>query len=304
MSESIAPTIRPARPGDEHILFALIQELAAYEHLAHTVTGTPAQLHQHLFTPPVMAQAWLVEWEGEPVGYGLGFPFVSGMRWGLYLEDLYISPAFRRRGMGQTLLGFVANLTVQQGGNAMCWTVLAENTPAIHFYQQLGAVIPPQARVGRMSRDALVWLAKQSWAEDVPKYRDSLRATVSPVFNSVLQAWQQAPMTTSQVWEWPGPVGLVRTHNSYSTFLTQPGLFVADRVGFGLSTSLDPTLVEKGLRGLAQLCYTHNYQRLEWLVNLEDGDPWLATGLGGEVLPDWRFCHLTGAELITLAARS
>ncbi|MDS3862253.1 GNAT family N-acetyltransferase [Thermosynechococcaceae cyanobacterium BACA0444] len=265
--KSMEPSIRPARPGDEQVIFGFIQELAAYENLAHTVTGTPAQLHQHLFTPPVMAQAWIVEWEGEPVGYGLGFPFVSGLKHGLYLEDLYISPAFRRQGLGQTLLAFLANLTRQRGGNAMRWTVLADNTPAIQFYQQLGAMIYPQARIGRLTEAALIELTKN---------------------NS----------------DHPDPTGVIRTYTSYSTFLTQPGLFVADRVDFGTLGASNSDLVEIELRGLARLCSQRNYGRLEWWVNLGEVDPWLGAGLGGEVLADWRFCDLNDSALTSLAARS
>ncbi|AFY59516.1 GNAT family N-acetyltransferase [Synechococcus sp. PCC 6312] len=305
MSESITPTICPARPGDENTIFGFIQALAAYENLADTVTGTPAQLHQHLFMPPVNAQAWLVEWGGEPVGYGLGFPFINGLNRGLYLEDLYISPAFRRRGLGQALLAFLANLTLEQGGNAMQWTVLAENTPAIQFYQQLGATIPPQARVGRMTGEVLIWLGQQSLGDDdLLGSLETITATENSAFNSVAPAWSQSAIPSSEIWGWPGQPGSIRTYVSYSTFLTQPGLFVADRVGFGNSTPLARTLAEKGLRDLAQVCCIRNYQRLEWVVNLEEADPWLATGLGVEVLPDWRFCYLTGAALTTLAARS
>src|SRR5262245_4646324 len=99
-------SIRPCRSEDAETLVDLIQELAVYEKLAHQARATPESLRRHLFGPRPCAEAMLAEVEGEPVGFALFFQNFSTFRGqpGLYLEDLFVRPAYRGRGIGRALL--------------------------------------------------------------------------------------------------------------------------------------------------------------------------------------------------------
>lgn len=157
-----APVIRPAIPSDVPLVLSLIRELAAYEKLEHEVVATEADLERALFGERAVAEAVIAEVGGEPAAYALFFPNFSTFlgKPGLYLEDLYVRPAFRGRGIGRALLQHLAGLAVARGWGRMDWAVLDWNTPAIGFYERLGARILPDWRTCRITGEALEALAR------------------------------------------------------------------------------------------------------------------------------------------------
>jgi hypothetical protein len=158
-------SIRPARPGDEHGIFALVQALAEYEQLTHAVTGSPQKLAQDLFGPRPAAEALVVEATSESKQSLLAFALFFGSystfltQPGLYLEDIFVLPAHRRRGIGKALLQAVARLALARNCARLEWSVLDWNADAIAFYQSLGANVPPDWRICRVTATALTTLA-------------------------------------------------------------------------------------------------------------------------------------------------
>lgn len=153
--------IRPATPDDVPIVFSLVRELAEYEKLAHEVVGDEASLRAHLFGEPRRAEVLLVEDAGEVVGFALFFHNYSTFltRPGIYLEDLFVRPAHRRRGHGRALLQALARLAVERGCGRFEWSVLDWNRSAMDFYESLGARQMEAWRLCRVSGDDLVRLA-------------------------------------------------------------------------------------------------------------------------------------------------
>ncbi len=134
-------SIRPARPEDAATIANLVYELAVYEKLEQSARATPEDFRIHLFGPRPHAEAMVAEIDGEPVGFALFFPTFSTFRGqpGLYLEDIYVRPAHRGRGMGKALLAMVAKIAMDRGLDRLEWAVLNWNSPAIGFYRGLGA---------------------------------------------------------------------------------------------------------------------------------------------------------------------
>jgi len=153
--------IRAARPDDGPTIFKLIQALAEYERLSHEVTGSEALLREHLFGDRPYAEALLATWDGEVVGFALFFSTYSTFltRPGLYLEDLFVQPAYRGRGLGKALLQRLAQVAVERGAGRLEWNVLDWNAPAIAFYQAMGAQVLPDWRTCRVTGTALQALA-------------------------------------------------------------------------------------------------------------------------------------------------
>lgn len=149
--------IRPATPVDVTAIFALIQALAEYEKLTHLMTGTPEALQEHLFGNPSYAEAIIAEWEGQTAGFALFFPNYSTFltKPGLYLEDLFVLPAYRRRGIGTAMLRYIAQLALERDAGRLEWNVLDWNTPAIAFYEKVGATILEEWRICRVTQEAL-----------------------------------------------------------------------------------------------------------------------------------------------------
>jgi len=156
--------IRPATPTDVPTLFDLVKGLAEYEKLSHEVTGTPAALHQSLFGPKPYAAAVLALVAGTPAGFALYFYNFSTflMQPGLYLEDLYIKPEYRRQGIGSALFQYLAQTAIDQGCGRFEWSVLDWNESAIAFYKQKGAVLMDDWRMCRVTGSALTALAENS----------------------------------------------------------------------------------------------------------------------------------------------
>jgi GNAT superfamily N-acetyltransferase len=137
--------IRAATPGDAPVLFELIKALADYEKLSHAVTGNVETLKAHLFGENPYAEALIAECEGKVVGYGLFFYNYSTFltQPGLYLEDLFVLPDYRGRGIGKALIKSVGKIAIERNCGRLEWTVLDWNQPAIDFYQNLGASVLP-----------------------------------------------------------------------------------------------------------------------------------------------------------------
>lgn len=157
----LAATIRPATPADVPLILRLIRELADYEKLAHEVTATEADLHESLFGPRPIIEVLIAEAEGEAAGYALCFHNYSTFlcKRGLYLEDLFVRPRFRGRGIGKLLLSHLAKLAVDRGCVRFEWAVLDWNEPAIEFYRSLGARPLEDWTVFRLTGEALQKLA-------------------------------------------------------------------------------------------------------------------------------------------------
>jgi GNAT superfamily N-acetyltransferase len=135
-------TIRPARESDAGALIEMIRELAEYERLLDAVVATEESLRQSLFGEHPCAAAIIAESDGGPAGFALYFSTFSTFvgRPGLCLEDLYVRPAFRSRGIGRALFRHVAAEAVERNCGRLEWSVLDWNEPAIAFYRRLGAV--------------------------------------------------------------------------------------------------------------------------------------------------------------------
>jgi GNAT superfamily N-acetyltransferase len=143
-----------------HVL-AMIQALADYESLRHLCVATEDGLRQSLFGPEPAAEV-LLGWEGPaPAAFALFFHNFSTFlgRKGLYLEDLFVRPAFRGRGYGRALLVHLARIAVERGCGRFDWAVLDWNAPAIGFYESLGASVLPDWRISRVTGPALEELA-------------------------------------------------------------------------------------------------------------------------------------------------
>ena len=154
--------VRAARPGDVALVLRFVRELAAFEREPDAVEAGEGDIAAALFGPEPAAEAVIAESEGEPVGFALFFHNFStwtGKR-GLYLEDLYVTPAARGRGVGRALLAHLARIALDRGCARFEWSVLDWNADAIAFYRALGAVGMDEWTVQRLSGDALRRLAE------------------------------------------------------------------------------------------------------------------------------------------------
>lgn len=158
----MALTLRPARPGEGALVLSLIRELADYEKLADEVDATADMVEAALFAPGSTTRCDIAEWDGEVAGQALWFTNFSTFRGrsGLYLEDLYVRPAFRGRGVGRALLARLARECAERGWPRMEWVVLDWNRPAIDFYRSLGADVAEDWRLCRLDGAALERLAR------------------------------------------------------------------------------------------------------------------------------------------------
>jgi GNAT superfamily N-acetyltransferase len=162
-TESPSFTITRAEPTDVGALCRLIHALARYEKLEHLCVSSEADLAHALFGPRTQAEALLVRVAGsaEPVAFALYFHNFSTFlgRHGLYLEDIFVEPALRGRGIGRALIVHLARLAIERGCGRFEWSVLDWNTDAQAFYQGLGASMLPDWRITRVTGDALTTLA-------------------------------------------------------------------------------------------------------------------------------------------------
>lgn len=153
--------VRFAEPADSNVLFDLIQGLAEYEKLSHAVTGNALALKEHLFGSPKYVEAILAEYAGQAVGFALFFHNYSTFltKPGIYLEDLFVLPEYRRQGIGKALLSKVAQIAVERNCGRLEWSVLDWNESAQAFYRSMGASILDEWRICRVTEDALQQLA-------------------------------------------------------------------------------------------------------------------------------------------------
>ncbi|MEB3179582.1 MAG: GNAT family N-acetyltransferase [Nostocaceae cyanobacterium] len=153
--------LRFAEPADVPAIFDLIQALAEYEKLSHAVTGNPQALKEHLFGDRQYAEVILAELAGQTVGFALFLHNYSTFltKPGIYLEDLFVLPAYRRQGIGKALLNKLAQIALERDCGRLEWTVLDWNQSAIAFYRRMGAAVLPDWRICRVTGAALTQLA-------------------------------------------------------------------------------------------------------------------------------------------------
>jgi GNAT superfamily N-acetyltransferase len=152
-------TIRPAVPADVPLILSLIRGLAEFEKLLHEVEATEAKLQNTLFPieGPPPAECRLAFVDAAPAGMAIYFTTYSTFlaQPGLYLEDLFVKPEYRGRGVGKALLLDLAKLANRRGCGRMEWTVLDWNQPAIAFYESLGAARKTEWQICRLEGAAL-----------------------------------------------------------------------------------------------------------------------------------------------------
>ena len=154
--------IRRARPDEAGLVLSLVRELAAYEKLSHEVDATEAGIGKALFGSDPRLFCEIAEWNGEVAGFAvwfINFSTFSG-RSGIYLEDLFVRPAQRGKGIGRALLSHLAGECVANGWSRLQWAVLDWNTPSIEFYKSLGAEMLDEWTVCKVAGPALAALAE------------------------------------------------------------------------------------------------------------------------------------------------
>lgn len=330
-SHSAAPlTIRPVEPADVATVFQLIKALADYEKLAHEVVGSVAALQSHLFGDRPYIEAVLAEVGDEPTGFALFFCNYDthSLQPGIYLEDLFVQPHCRGRGIGKALLRHLARRVAIRGWGQLEWSVLDWNAPAIAFYRRMGAIVDDDYRTGRLTGQPLQQLASTAGADlgsatfeaiapaALPELLPLLQAAGnSPLPSALLNAEgvadslgqalsQEPPLLEVVVARQQGQMaGFAAFTPNYSTFLTKPGIYVENWF-------VQPEHRQSGgdrafLAHLAQLAVTRNWGRVEWTVSRQDeGAIAFYQSLGAEILPDWRRCRVANSALSALAAQA
>ncbi len=150
--------IRPAKKEDITAIFELIKALAEYEKLGNSFTGNQEILAKHLFENPIFAEAIVAEIDNNIVGFALFFNTYSTFltKPGIHLEDLFVMPKYRQKGIGKAMIKYLANLAIERDCGRLEWTVLNWNENAINFYQQLGAEILPDWQICRLTGSSLL----------------------------------------------------------------------------------------------------------------------------------------------------
>lgn len=150
--------LRPATEDDVPLILRFIRELAEYERLAEACVATEELVRETLFGAKRFAEVIIAEHEGEPAGFALFFHNYSTFlaRPGIYLEDLYVRPELRGRGIGKALLARLASIARERNCGRLEWAVLNWNEPAIRFYRSLGALPQDQWSVYRLTGEALL----------------------------------------------------------------------------------------------------------------------------------------------------
>ena len=153
--------IRPAKKGEAALVLSFVHELAEYERLTHEVDATEPLIDAALFGDKPNTFADIAEWNGEPVGFALWFLNFSSFRGrnGVWLEDLYVRPTHRGRGIGAAFLNHLARRCVAEGWTRLEWSVLDWNEPSIEFYKSRGAKFMSEWTTCRVTGEALWALA-------------------------------------------------------------------------------------------------------------------------------------------------
>jgi len=157
-------SIRPATIDDAALLANMIREFAEFEHLGHEVNTTEEDILRDGFGAHPKFRSVIAEWDGQPVGYAIFFEFYSSFqgRAGLFLDDIFVRPAFRKHGIGKSLLAHVAGIAWKEKYFCMRWEVLDWNKQAIDFYNGLGATFLDEWKPAILIGDALEAVAKGS----------------------------------------------------------------------------------------------------------------------------------------------
>ena len=155
-------SIRPATAQDAALLAAMIREFAEFEHLENEVGNTEDDIARVGFGAQPKFRAVIAEWEGQPAGYAVFYEFYSSFqgRVGLFLEDIFVRPAFRKHGIGSALIKHVAGIAWREKYFCMRWEVLDWNKQAIDFYKNLGATFLEEWKPAILIGDALEAAAK------------------------------------------------------------------------------------------------------------------------------------------------
>jgi GNAT superfamily N-acetyltransferase len=153
--------LRSATPGDTALVLKFVRDLAAYERLSHEVEASEAEIARDLFGPTPKVFGELAFWEGEPAGFALWYYTYSTFqgRHGIWLEDLFVEPGMRGKGIGKSLLINLAQRCVREKLGRFEWAVLDWNQPSIDFYKSQGAVFMSDWERCRLTGEALVRLA-------------------------------------------------------------------------------------------------------------------------------------------------
>ncbi len=153
--------IRAAVKADNALIFSLVRELADYEKLSGEVDATPEAIAAALFARDPRLFCDIAEWNGEPAGFAVWFLNFSTFRGrhGIYLEDIFVRPAFRGKGIGKALMARLAKRCIDEGWARLEWAVLDWNSPSIAFYTGLGAQIMNEWKICRLSGPALASFA-------------------------------------------------------------------------------------------------------------------------------------------------
>ncbi|MFV3075687.1 GNAT family N-acetyltransferase [Niveispirillum fermenti] len=164
VEEHERPCLRDATPADLATIFRFVRDLADYEKLADQVVATEADFGAALFGDNPRAFALIIEVGGIPAGFALWFYNFSTFlgRHGIWIEDVYVAPQFRGRGLGGMVFRHLARRVVDEGLGRLEWWVLDWNEPAIDFYQGIGAVPMDEWTVQRVTGEALLRLAGQA----------------------------------------------------------------------------------------------------------------------------------------------
>ncbi|WP_240222021.1 GNAT family N-acetyltransferase [Rheinheimera hassiensis] len=159
MSDKIS--LRLATPQDVPVILTFIQGLAEYERLSDQVVATEEKLQQTLFGHKAYAEVVIAEYDNKAAGFALFFHNYSTFlaKPGIYLEDLFVSPEYRGKGLGRVLLSYLAQLAIDRDCGRLEWSVLDWNQPAIDFYQAQGASMLHDWRINRVTGASLQQLA-------------------------------------------------------------------------------------------------------------------------------------------------
>jgi GNAT superfamily N-acetyltransferase len=153
--------IRKGTIADIPLILELIRELAEYEREPQQAVATAEDLRRDGFSAEPRFHVEIAEWDGEPAGFALWFFNYSTWQGkpGLYLEDLFVRPRFRKKGIGKALLAYLAKVALENGCGRYQWQVLDWNTPAIQFYESLGATAMKEWLTMRVTGEALAKMA-------------------------------------------------------------------------------------------------------------------------------------------------
>jgi GNAT superfamily N-acetyltransferase len=174
--------IRRATAADAALILELVRALAAFERAPEAVTATEEDLLRDGFGPNPFFHCLIAEHGGRPAGFA--FYFFNYSTWagrpGIYVEDLFVLPEFRRLGIGKALLQQVAASVVEKGCSRLNWAVLDWNTPAIDFYRAMGAELLDEWRLERLSGESLRRLAEGAGSRAEVRHEQASRAGAAP----------------------------------------------------------------------------------------------------------------------------